>query len=119
MPAHAETVTISKGNKLKIDPNQQVMLDAAQKVMQKDYESALKLYNQVIAAAMAVRLSEARLQQHPQNARLYYQRGTGYRLLKDFPKATENIRYAMQLAGGKRDWEFDLKAIALEQKMNP
>jgi tetratricopeptide (TPR) repeat protein len=145
--AQAEAVTIkTQGGPVVIAQEQQLMLDAAQKVLKSDWRGALAVYDQVIAlnassiqghlqrsvvkrelqdargsqqdAAMAVTLSEAALQQNPQSARLYYQRGTGYRLLKDFPKATENIRYAMQMKGGKRNWETDLKAIALEEKMS-
>ena len=135
-----------KGGKLVIRQEQQWMLEASKRVIEGDYPAALQLYNQVISsdggniqayvqrgvvrrqmqdengcqqdATMAVRLSDAAIQQDPNNSKLYYQRGTGYRLLKDFPQARENIEYAIRLSGKARaDWETDLKAIALEEKM--
>ena len=143
----AEKIIALNGGKVVIRQEQQWMLEASKRVVEGDFPAALALYNQVLAsnggniqaylqrsfvrrqmqdengsqqdATAAVRLSETALQRDPDNPKLYYQRGTGWRLLKDFARAREDIRYAIRLSGRSRaDWETDLKAIALEEKMS-
>lgn len=140
-------IPIQGGQQVVIPQDQQLMLQAARMVMQRDYGGALRLYDQAIGmnpgnieayiersvvkremqntagseadAAMAVRLSDAAITRDPKNPLLYYQRGMGYRFLRDFAHAKENVRYAMQISGGQHsDWETDLRAIELEEKMS-
>lgn len=129
---------------VKLDTKQLLMLKAAQHVQQGDMARALADYDQVLAqdggfipayiqrsvikreikdtagsradAMMAVRLSEAGLMKDSHNARLYYQRGMGYRLLRDFPKAKENIAYALRLPGADANWQADLRNMEIEEK---
>lgn len=71
-------------------------------------------------AAQAVRLADMALQQSstPQKtAKLHYQRGTGYRFLKDFARAKADMQEAMRLAPGRGDWRTDFRAIELEEKI--
>lgn len=127
-----------------LDSKQMGMLKAAQSVQRRDYAAALAAYDRVLAqdgafvpayiqrsvvkremkdevgskadASMAVRLAEASLAREPQNPRLYYQRGQAYRLLGDYAKARENVRYAMQLPGADATWNTELQAIDIEEK---
>ncbi len=135
-PLHAEVI--------KIAPEQQYMLKAAQYVMAKKFQEAESLYSQVIAAnnqyidaylqravirrelgnqngsagdaVIATRLADRLLQNSPQNARLYYQRASGYRLLKEFAKARADYNMALSL-NNTSAWRADLQAMALEEKM--
>ncbi len=131
-------------NGISIGPEQKAMLQAAQYVMKNQFREAEALYSQVIGmndgfieaylqrsvvrrelgnvaasqsdAVMAVRLTEMKLKDQPQNARLYYQRGTGYRLLRQFPQARKDIETAISLSGNN-SWRGDLQAMALEEKI--
>lgn len=127
-----------------LDMKNILMLQAAQAVQKGEFKAALSIYDKIIAqngdyiaayiqrsvvrreikdeagsradATMAIRLCEHRLRQQPNNAELYHQRGMGYRLLKDYPKAKENIQYAMRMPGANRNWEQDLRNIQIEEK---
>lgn len=139
-------IPLQNGQQVVLGQEQQLMLKAAQYVSKRDFASALPVYSQVLAmdggnieayiqrsvvrselndaagaegdAVTAVSLSSALLAKDPNNAQLYYQRGTGYRLLKDFAHAKADINHAIQLAGGQHaDWQSDLSAMNLEEKM--
>jgi len=125
-------------------PAQQESFLAAQAVMKHDYATAVQMYNQIIAAnpnnidayisrgivkremkddagsitdgQAVLRLTEPGLQQNPNDALLYHQRGMGFRLVRDFGQATDNIQRAIQLSGGANPaWQNDLNALKLEQ----
>lgn len=130
--------------RLVIPPEKQLMLEASKKVAAGDWKGADALYSQAIAlngasidayvqrgivrrelgdtagrdkdAQAIITLATQALAAQPNTPKLYYQRGTGWRLLKRFPEAKADITRALQL-GGKRSWQQDLQAIALEEKM--
>lgn len=148
VPAHAQTtqqtfVLGGGANNLQIANDQKIMLEAANKLVQKDYRSAESMYTQAIAlnqgnieaylqravarremedengmasdARAVISLADNALQQNPKNPTLYYQRGMGYRLLHQFDQARDDITMGMQI-GGKSNWKTDLQAIELERK---
>lgn len=125
-------------------PEQQYMLRAAQYVMAKRFTDAEAIYSQVIAsndhytdayiqrsiirrelgkesasksdAMIAIKLADMQLQQQQQNAKLYHQRATGYRILRQFAKARDDYNRALSL-NNTATWRADLQAMALEEKM--
>ena len=138
-----QTFVIGGASNLKISNDQKIMLEAANKLVQKDYSTAESMYSQAIAvnggnieaylqravvrrelgddqgmtadARSVIMLSNNALQQSPNNPTLYYQRGMGYRLLRHFDQARSDISTGMQI-GGKGNWKTDLQAIELERK---
>gem|GEM_PF-2376627 len=149
LPAFAQTTQQtfilggSGASNLQISNDQKIMLEAANKLVQRDYRTAENMYSQAIAvnrvnieaylqravvrrelgdeAGMAtdarsvIGLADNALQQSPNNPTLYYQRGMGYRLLREFDQAKNDIVTGMQI-GGKSNWKTDLQAIELERK---
>jgi tetratricopeptide (TPR) repeat protein len=141
--ALAQQMVFGGNSKLQITNDQQVLFEAANKVMNRDFASAEGLYSQAIAmngrnidawlqravtrrelgneagmqsdARTVIALSDEALQQTPQNANLFYERGMGYRLLRDYDKAREDISTGMRI-GGRSSWQTDLQAIELERK---
>lgn len=139
--AMAQTMVIGGG--LQIGDDQKLMFEAARQVMQHDYQGAQVTYSKAIAingqnidaylqrgivrrelgdaagtafdGNRAVLLANAALQGSTNNPNLYYQRGMGFRLLKNFNQAKQDIRTGMQL-GGSQNWQLDLQAIELEQR---
>lgn len=144
-PAAAQTQTFVFGNapNIQLSNDQKIMLEAANKLVQRDYRSAEGMYTQAIAlngsnieaylqravarremgdqngmaadATTVINLSNSQLQQNPRDPTLYYQRGMGYRLLRQFDQARNDITTGMQI-GGKSNWKTDLQAIELERK---
>lgn len=151
MPALAQTTTQTfvlggprgAGASVQIPPEQKMMFDAANKIVQRDFKDAESLYSQVIAmnrgnieaylqravvrremgdepgmqsdAGSVVTLANSALQQNPRDPTLYYQRGMGFRLLHQFDQAQSDIATGMRI-GGKTNWQNDLQAIDLERK---
>lgn len=135
---------VSNGGHVQASAEQKLMLSAPEYIYKQDYRGAEMVYSQVIAmndhhisayiqrglvrremgdgaGAMedgraAVILANEALQTNPNEAYLYYQRGSGFRLLKQFSQARTDIQYAMRLRGDQ-SWDLDLKAIDLEEKM--
>ena len=131
------------GGKMQFSDDQKLMFEAAGKVVHHDYKGAEALYNQAIAAnsgnvdaylqrgivrrelgdeagtasdgQMAVRLADGALKNNPNDPNLYYKRGMGFRLLKNYDQAQKDISAGMNM-GGPSVWQTDLQAIALEQK---
>lgn len=121
-----------------------LMLQASQLVLNQEYGEAENVYSQVLVmnpnnlqayiqraivrremknrrgmesdAVEVLNLTNLGLEKDPNNADLYYHRGTAYRLLKDFPKARADIQHALQL-NPTDSWRQDLIAIDLEEKM--
>lgn len=142
--ALAQTMVIG-GGQLQIGPDQQLMFDAAKKVVNRDYHGAETIYNQVIAmnghnidayvqrgivrreqgnaagaaadGKAAVTLADASLANNANNPMLYYQRGMGYRLLKNYAQAKQDVATGIKL-GGSENWNTDIQAINLEEKEN-
>lgn len=128
---------------LQIPNDQKIMLEAANRLVQKDFRGAESMYSQAIAvnranieaylqravarrelgdepgmssdARSVILLANNALQQAPNNPTLYYQRGMGYRLLRAFDQAKNDIITGMRI-GGKNNWKTDLQAIELERK---
>lgn len=128
---------------IQIGADQKILFEAATKMVQRDFKAAEALYGQAIAinnknieaylqrsmtrrelgddagmtsdAQTVVTLADAVLQQDPQNAHLHYQRGMGYRLLKQFEAAKNDVTTGMQLSGNS-SWQTDLQAIDLERR---
>ena len=139
-----QTFVLGNGTNIQILPDQKIMFDAANKFVHRDFQGAEKLYSQVIAmnsgnieaylqraavrremgnetgtasdAHSVIALSNNALQQNPNNPNLYYQRGMGFRLLRQFDQAKSDISTGMQI-GGKTNWNTDLQAIDLERKI--
>lgn len=143
-----QLVFTSKGGKantqILMNSDQKLMLEAAQKVMKKEYPAAETLYSQAILAnggnidaylqramvrrelnnpagvqqdaRMAVVLANNALQKNNRNATLFYQRGMGFRLLKDFAQARQDIAGAIRMGGGSASWQSDLDGITMEEK---
>jgi Flp pilus assembly protein TadD len=127
-----------------ITDDQKLMFDASKQVMARDFTAAEATYTKVLGmnsgnieaylqrgivrrelgnktgmasdARTAVSLANAQLQVTPRDPNLYYQRAMGLRLLRQFAQAKQDLRTAMQLSGNT-NWETDLKAIELEEKM--
>ncbi len=142
-PAHAERYSFRLG-KIHIDQTQQEMLRAAQMASNRQFNEAAQVYSMILQqnnrhipayiqrsfmmreldrhadskrdAGIALQLVDQKLQQKPDNAELYYYRGTAYRLLHQFADAKTNMQHAIRLSG-KRRWETDLHSITLEEKM--
>jgi hypothetical protein len=132
------------GPSVQIAPEQKMMFDAANLIVQRDFKGAESLYSQVIAMSRgnieaylqrgvvrremgdeAGMMSDARnvvilannaLQQAPRDPTLYYRRGMGFRLLREFDQAKNDILTGMRI-GGKTNWQNDLQAIDLERKV--
>lgn len=128
---------------MQISGDTQVMLEAMRKVMHHDFRGAEALYGNAIAinpnnmdawlqralmrrelgdgaGAMSdgrqvVTLCNQGLAGNPNDANLYYHRGMGYRLLKDYPDAERDIAKAISM-GGQAGWKDDLQATELEAK---
>lgn len=154
LPAHAQTTQTrfvingvpasSSGNgQFQIGQDQKLILEAAKKVVNNDYEGAEELYNKAIsingsnidaylqrgivrrelgdqAGAAAdgravVNMANSSLALAPNDATLYHRRGMGLRLLKDFERAKSDIVRAIQMSG-QLSWKTDLQAIELEEK---
>ena len=131
------------GNGVQFSAAQKLMLQADGKVMHHDYSSAENLYSQVIAmdgnnidaylqrgiirremkntdgaasdGQTAVTLANAALQQRPNDPNLYYKRGMGFRLIRNFDQAKKDIAAGINL-GGPEAWKTDLQAVILEAK---
>jgi tetratricopeptide (TPR) repeat protein len=131
------------GVQIQIGADLQLMFDAQQKVMKHDYRGAEASYSRAIAAnggnieaylqravtrrelgdvrgeasdaSTAITLANAALQSSPNNALLFYQRGMGFRLLRDFPQAKQDLATAIRMSG-KPSWETELRATELEEK---
>lgn len=121
------------------------MLKAAQYVIEQKFGEAEVIYSSVISnnpknlqayiqrsiarrelgnkrgmetdAVEVINISQIEMQQRPDDASLYYSRGTAYRLLRDYAKARADIEYALRLSPENAGWKQDLQAIALEEKM--
>lgn len=129
-----------------IAPVQLTLLEASQAVMAKDYAKAEQLYSKAMAqdptqpntyiqravvyremsdtsrmqadARTAISLANVRLGVQPSDAKAMWQRGMGFRLLKDFPQARRDLESAIRLSGSKgQNWQSDLQALNLEEKM--
>lgn len=136
---------LGNGNaKIEISSDQRLIFEADQKVVRKEYRAADTLYSQAIAinpnniaaylqrgivrremgneqgavadGRMAATLANNALHAAPRDFNLYYQRGMGFRLMKDFDQAHKDVTTAIQL-GGPANWQTDLQAIALEKKL--
>jgi len=133
----------TSGNTLQISSDQKLMLEAAKKVVSNDYPGAEALYNQAISmnggnmdaylqrgivrrelgndagaqadGRMVVNIANSGLQAAPNDANLYYHRGMGLRLLKDFGGAKADVSKAIQMSG-QLSWKTDLQAIELEAR---
>ncbi len=139
----AAAQTFVLGGKVQFSPDQKLMFGAAKKVMNRDYKGAETVYDQVIAmnggnidayiqrgtvrrelgdaagtasdGNTAVTLANAALKNTPNNPMLYYQRGMGFRLLKNYDQAEKDVAYGIRL-GGQPSWKTDIQAIELEKK---
>ncbi len=139
-----QTFVFNGGANVSISSDQKLMLEAANKFVQNDLSGAESLYTQAIAlngnnteaylqravvrrelhneegmvsdAKTVIGLSNNALQRNPNDPTVYYQRGMGYRLLRQFDQAKADITNGMQI-GGKKNWETDLKAIEIERKV--
>jgi Tfp pilus assembly protein PilF len=138
-----QTFVFGGGSNVQFSNDQKIMLEAASKLVQNDFANAENLYTQAIAingsnieaylqravvrremhtdngmasdANTVIALANNALQQNPNDPNLYYQRGMGYRLLRQFDQARDDITNGMRI-GGKDNWKTDLKAIELERK---
>lgn len=138
-----QTFVFGGGSNVQFSNDQKIMLEAAGKLVQRDYSTAENLYTQAIAingrnieaylqravvrremhnddgmssdANTVIALANDALQQNPNDPNLYYQRGMGFRLLRQFDQARDDITNGMRI-GGKDNWKTDLKAIELERK---
>ena len=135
--------TIPLGTKLQFGEDQKVMLDAAAKTLKRDFKGAEVLYSKAIdinksnidaymqrgivrhelgnASGAAsdgqatVTLANSALRNNPNDPNLYYKRGMGFRLLKRYDQAKQDISNGMRL-GGSSSWQMDLQSIDFEQK---
>lgn len=126
-----------------IDPVGKLMLEASGKFVAGDYAAAEALYTQALSlnsshpdaylqrglvrrelgndtgaradAQAAFPLIEA-MAKGASQAQTHVRRSQAYRLLGRFDEAEAELRQAMRLTGS-REWETDLKAIALERRM--
>lgn len=142
-PAHAQQQMVIIDGKIQISPSQKLILLASQKVAAREFREAESLYTQAIAldgsdadaylhrgvvrreqgnmggaqsdARAAIMLSNNVLQQNPGDATAYYQRGNGFRLLREYAQAKSDVQQAINL-GGDPNWRTDLRDIALEEK---
>jgi hypothetical protein len=131
---------------MQFDGDQKLMFDAAKKAMGRDFKGAENEYSLILAhnprnieaylqrglmrrelndgagaigdGRTASSLANNALKNDPNNSLLYYQRGMGFRLARNYPQAIKDINTAMRL-GGQAGWKTDLQAIELEQKANP
>jgi len=140
-----QTFVLGGGNNasVQITNDQKILLEAANKFVRRDYEGAESLYTQAIAingsnieaylqraavrrelhneagmtadANMVIGLANQALQRNGNDPGLYYQRGMGYRLLRQFDLARDDITTGMRI-GGRSNWQTDLKAIEIERK---
>ncbi len=129
--------------RLVIGEEQKLMLEAMRKVMARDYRAAEQIYSRIIGmnqgnidaylqrgivrrelkdergtvsdANAVVTLANSTLPVQPANPNLYYQRGMGFRLLRNFRQAKQDISRAIQMSG-QTGWRTDLQAIELEEK---
>jgi tetratricopeptide (TPR) repeat protein len=127
-----------------LSDEQKLMFEAPAKIMARDYQGAEAIYTRVLAmnggnteaylqrgivrrelgnkagmqsdARAAVTLANTQLQRSGRNAHLYYQRAMGLRLLGRFAEAKRDLQTGMSLSGNQ-NWQTDLKAIELEEKM--
>jgi len=147
VPAHAQTTQVVLGGAtVQINEQEKAMLTAANKMMKGDFKGAEQDYSGVLAVdsgyvdaylqrgvvrrlqgneqgaqndgRAVLRLAEMALQKNPASAQGYYQRGMGYRLLKQYDHAKADVQKAIEL-GGKPAWRNDLRDIALEDKATP
>ena len=139
-------ITPASAAQLRMAPEQQWLLEAAQTAVAGDYPGAIVLYNQVLQqnpghvdallqrallkrevkdglgqqadARRAWQLANTQVEANPRKAKAYWRRGMAYRLAQDFEPAKRDIRYAIELKGGQKlDWQTDLRAIELEERM--
>ena len=138
-----QTFVLGHGGNLQLSDDQKLMFEAANKFVARDYAGAESLYSQVIAingrnieayiqraavrremhneggttsdAQTVIVLANNALQQNPRDPNLYHQRGMGYRLLRQFDQAENDINTGMTM-GGRDSWKIDIKAIELERK---
>ncbi len=108
---------------------QQLMNDAPNYVLRRDYQGAEGLYTHVIGinknnigayiqrglvrrelgnqqgamadGQIAVTLTNELMNTLPNNANLYYQRAMGFRLMRQFPQAREDMQKAINLAAAR------------------
>lgn len=128
---------------LQISGDQKLLFEAAKKVMSRDFKGAEDLYSQALsinksnidaylqrgvvrrelgdAAGVAsdgqatVTLANMGLKNNPNDPNLYYKRGMGFRLLKNYDQAEKDISAAIGM-GGQPTWQTDLQAIKFERK---
>jgi tetratricopeptide (TPR) repeat protein len=128
---------------LRFSEDQKLIFEADQQVVKKDYKGAEGLYSEAIAlnknnidaylhrgtvrhelgdsggvasdGQATVTLANTGLQNTPNDPNLYYKRGMGFRLLKNYDQAEKDISTGMRL-GGQPTWQTDLQAIAFEKK---
>jgi tetratricopeptide (TPR) repeat protein len=134
----------ANGAKIVIGDDQRLMFAAMQAAIKKDYKTAEDMYSRMIAlnprdtnaylqrgimrrqmgneaGALAdgksvVILANTSLQADPRAGALYYMRGMGFRLLKDYTQAEKDVQTAIT-QGGPPEWKTDLRAIELEKKV--
>lgn len=141
-PAIAQKIVFGQG--FSVGEDQKLVFEAAKKVMEKQYPEAESLYSRAISinssnleaylqrgvvrremgnqngaisdGRMVVKMADAMIKTNPGSAGLYYQRGMGYRLARDFVSARQDIARAIQMNNKKAAWRNDLKAVELEEK---
>lgn len=141
--AKGGAASLPKGG-VHIGDSQKLMFAASKKIVERDYRSAEAIYTQVIAsnngntdaylqralvrrelkdtqgmaadAKAAIVLASHTLKNNPNKASAWYQRSLGLRFLKQFDQARADLNKAIALKG-RAEWQTDLKAIELEQKM--
>ena len=152
LPARAQTTTFElTGNGSgaavsgtpALDQEGLQMLDAMQKVQQRDYKGAEQVYTTMLNAnpqnsdahlqrgvlrrelkdvrgsqedaRATISLANGQLMQNQRDAAAYHQRGMAYRLLGQYPQAMQDIDTSLKL-GGDTNWKSDLRDTALEEK---